>query len=659
MKRLLTLLLTIIYIHTASQTLLNKDSLLQLLPKAKEDSAAVLLYINLGQQYDGSEPGTAKMYYSMAGKLSKKINFKLGIIKYITNYTYVLNMEGKFDSGLLLNLQSVALSKEIKDSAYLAKTLINTGTSYRSMAAYDKAVEYYEKGKKIFARFGDKETEALLNDILQVLYSDMHQYEKGAAYGEKAVSELRQFNNPFTLAGALNNLGNNYTSLGKYEKAEALFKELLLMSKSSGDKNMEQNAYLNLGNNLIQQGKYDDIKDYMEKALALAKEMNAMESQVIALKGLSFYYTYKKNYVLAKQYAVEALPITFANDFKVQRGKVYTQLSNLAYAAQQMQEGERYAALSNAIGDSILNETLQKNAQELETKYATATKEAQIVRLESDKKLQQYAIKQKNNLNYILAASALIMLVVSMLVYRNYQHRQKIQQQRISELEKEKQLTATEAVLKGEEQERTRLAKDLHDGLGGMLSGIKYSFANMKGNLVMTADNVQAFERSMDMLDSSIKEMRRVAHNLMPEALVKFGLEVALKDFCTDINQSGAIKVNYQSIGLEGADIPQTTAIAIYRIVQELLNNSIKHAAATNAIVQLTKSGNNISLTVEDDGKGFDTSILDALKLQPGERTERGIGWDNILHRINFLKGKLDVNSQPGKGTSVLVELTA
>ena len=149
-----------------------------------------------------------------------------------------------------------------------------------------------------------------------------------------------------------------------------------------------------------------------------------------------------------------------------------------------------------------------------------------------------------------MQAAQSALLIISMLSYRNYKHKQKLQQQRITELETEKQLTATEAVLKGEEQERTRLAKDLHDGLGGMMSGIKYSLQTMKGNLIMTPENQQAFERSMDMLDSSINEMRRVAHNMMPEALVKFGLDTALKDLCNDINQSGALQVNYQSIGI-------------------------------------------------------------------------------------------------------------
>jgi signal transduction histidine kinase len=235
-----------------------------------------------------------------------------------------------------------------------------------------------------------------------------------------------------------------------------------------------------------------------------------------------------------------------------------------------------------------------------------------------------------------------------LLSYRTYRQKQKLRQQRITELENERQLTATEAVLKGEEQERTRLAKDLHDGLGGMLSGIKHSFNTMKGNLIMTPENNQAFERSMDMLDSSIKEMRRVAHNMMPEALVKFGLDTALRDYCNDINQSGAIKIVYQSIGLDNAVIDQTVAITLYRIVQELVTNTLKHAAAKTAIVQITKTNNLLTVTVEDDGKGFDIHSL---------AQSRGIGWSNIQNRVEFLKGKLDVNAQPGKGTSVLIEV--
>lgn len=264
-------------------------------------------------------------------------------------------------------------------------------------------------------------------------------------------------------------------------------------------------------------------------------------------------------------------------------------------------------------------------------------------------KLQSLTIKQKNIFNYILLGSAFSILAIALLSLRNYRNRQQLQQQRIVELEKEKQLLAAEAMLKGQEDERSRLTKDLHDGLGGMLSGAKYSFSNMKDNLIMTPENMQGFERGLDMLDSSISELRRVAHSMMPEALMKFGLNAALKDFCTGINVSGIIKVVYQSYGVDDIKLEQAASVTIYRIIQELLNNVIKHAAATKAVVQVNKEDNKLLITVEDDGKGFDTSLL---------KEAKGIGWTNIQNRLGYLKATLDVQSGEGKGTSVNIEIT-
>jgi signal transduction histidine kinase len=289
----------------------------------------------------------------------------------------------------------------------------------------------------------------------------------------------------------------------------------------------------------------------------------------------------------------------------------------------------------------LSGDEMQKNTLAIEKKFETEKKEAQI-------KLQQAQLRQRSILNYFLIAGSAALLLLLFLSYRNYRNRKKLQQSRIDELETERQLTATEAVLKGEEQERTRLAKDLHDGLGGMLSGIKFSLRNMKENLIMTPDNAQAFERSIDMLDSSIKEMRRVAHNMMPEMLLRYGLNIALEEFCNETNRSGAIHANYQFVGANDKTIDQTIAVTIYRIVQELVNNAIKHANAQNVLVQLQVSDQEklLMITVEDDGKGFDKSLLAGSK---------GMGWSNIQNRVDFLKGKMDINSEPGKGTSVLI----
>ncbi len=311
---------------------------------------------------------------------------------------------------------------------------------------------------------------------------------------------------------------------------------------------------------------------------------------------------------------------------------------SLVYAGKH--DMSRSMALSQEADSSfsaIFSASVAGKEAEMRTVYETQLKEEQIL-------VQQAQLKQKTTENTLLLGAGVGMIVLGALAYRNYRQHQKLQQTRIEDLETEKQLTATEAVLKGEEQERTRLAKDLHDGLGGMLSGIKYSLSSMKENLVLRPDHALAFERSLDMLDSSIREMRRVAHNMMPEMLLKYGLDTALSEFCREISASEMAQINYQSMGIEEMD--QSIAVSVYRICQELVHNAIKHGQAKNVLVQLHRHDGLLALTVEDDGRGFDVEKI---------AEHQGMGWKNIVSRVELLKGKWDLRAE--KGSSVLIEI--
>ncbi len=154
------------------------------------------------------------------------------------------------------------------------------------------------------------------------------------------------------------------------------------------------------------------------------------------------------------------------------------------------------------------------------------------------------------------------------------------------------------------------------------------------------------FERSLDMIDTSIKELRRVAHNMMPEMLTKFGLDEALKEYCQSINTTKLLAVNYHSLGMD-LRLEKSIEIIIYRIVQELLNNTMKHAAATEAFVQVIKEENRLNVIVEDNGRGFDTKGLE---------NSKGAGIANVQSRVVYLKGQLDIHAKPGKGTLVTME---
>ena len=195
------------------------------------------------------------------------------------------------------------------------------------------------------------------------------------------------------------------------------------------------------------------------------------------------------------------------------------------------------------------------------------------------------------------------------------------------------------------EVERSRLAKDLHDGLGGLLSGIKLTLHSISDDIPKKI--APAFSKVINQLDTVIKEMRRVAHNMMPEALLKFGLGEAIQDYCDGINESNIIKIKYTQIGSLQTLI-QSTAIVLYRVIQELTNNAIKHATAKNIFIQITKHQKGFTITIEDDGKGFDPKVMPDIK---------GTGLKNVRSRIDYLKREWDIKSGTDKGTSINIEI--
>lgn len=621
--------------------LLDKDSLLNILPGSKEDTQKVYLLYSIADQYESSDPATAKYYIGLAGALSQRLRFETGILKYNRHLAYIHAYQANYDSMLYFSTKALELARIRKDTFNIGVSLFNIGEAYKFMSDYEKGLEFTLEGVQMLQGKGYANIESNLYGGLQGTYLMLKQFDKAIGYGLKAIELGRKLEDKSPLMSALVNLANAYGEIAKYSEAKLLYSEALELATKTSSHSIEAMVYEGLSDIALQEGNYEKIKQYAEKALALNTGIQNAFGQMAAQQALGIYYLLEKKFVLAAQHTKQALQIAEKENYLEAKAEVINTLAALAFATQDFKAAFLYADDSKRITEKIFTASVAEQDARWRVKYETEKKDKEI-------QLQKALIQRKTAFNSILVVGAASLLIVLLLLYRNYRQKQKFQQKRIYELETEKQLTATGAVLKGEEQERTRLAKDLHDGLGGMLSGIKYSFQTMKGNLIMTPENQQAFERSMDMLDSSIREMRRVAHNMMPEALVKFGLDTALKDFCNDINQSGALQVSYQSMHFDDKNIDQTTAIAIYRIIQELINNTMKHAAAKKAIVQVTQTGQRLSITVEDDGKGFKTAILNKAK---------GMGWSNIQHRVDFLKGTLDVQSGEGMGTSVLIEL--
>ena len=617
------------------------NALLRELRLSKEDTARINILHQIQDSYLDADNDSALYFNKQAEALIDKL--KVASLRHRCYHAFVKIYHAQFDNEMALDycLKAIAAASDSFQKATSYRAIFSL---YFNVRKKDSALKYAVYAVDLTERIKDSNNIATMYGNLCRIYSEMELYEKSEDFGKKGIAAGNRYKDYKGLLISMNNLGNCYISLGKNKEAISIFEQQLIAGQKYKRVRSVSNALINLGVTY-----YNVLdKNNLHRITARIKEM-APAFDAGDKMGQSYHQLiYGYDYILSKQYAaaekemLKGLEIAEKDSITSSLESLYLGLSSLKYLQQDLAGASFYEDKWLVLNDTLQKEKLREYSLDLEAKYET---ERKITKIE----LQASQLNEKSIINYILIGSAITLLVISLLSLRTYKQKQKLQQHRINELEIQQKLTATEAVLKGEEQERSRLAKDLHDGLGGMLSGIKYSFNTMKGNLILTPENALAFERSMDMLDSSIKEMRRVAHNMMPEALVKFGLDTALKDFCNDISNSGALQVSYQSIGVENATIDQTTAITIYRIVQELLNNTMKHAGAQIALVQLTKADSQMSVTVEDDGKGFDTALLSGT---------HGIGWSSIQNRVEFLKGKLDVHSQPGKGTSVLIELT-
>lgn len=198
------------------------------------------------------------------------------------------------------------------------------------------------------------------------------------------------------------------------------------------------------------------------------------------------------------------------------------------------------------------------------------------------------------------------------------------------------------------EQERTKMARELHDGLGSMLSGIKHSFTAMTKDLELSDKQHLLFHSNLDKLNESIRELRNISHNMASDTLLKYGLENSLRDYCSNVSLNSGIPVSFTAIDTKDLNIGEERSIHIFRVIQELFQNIIKHADAGNVVMQLSNNNKQLYITVEDDGKGFDLLAI---------KKHDGIGLKNIESRIRLLKGDLDYKTAPGKGTSVMITI--
>lgn len=643
------------------------DSLERKLKLAVHDSSRWGILFNLSKAYYGYDTIKSELYQVRGYAIIKSLDDSCAWAGYYISKFDKAYATSQFpaalayiDTAISLFKACIASSNSFEKIQYakyaMASCNSDIGIVYNKQGKNEKAVtfflEYIDIAKSSNLPEKNEGIASAYNNVASCYY-DLNNFEKAVKYDKEALAyrildkneEMIAISNIF-VADDLGNMKHFDSALIYLKKARPIVDKL---RKNS----LNVHYYDIVAQTHRLKGDFLTAIRYYKLTIEETKKINDKFQLMRCQKMLGICYSGMHDFNSARQAFLLALPAATENNSPKEKIEILQELVDLEEKANNTEVAFSYLKQLIVIKDSLQNDEVSKSISEIEQKYQAKENEKTILQLEKDKEIQSLSIRQKSILNYFLFASLAAFLIVGFLVYRNFRNRQQlaiqldeIHQQRIRELEKDKLLVAVDSMLKGQEEERSRLAKELHDGLGGLLSGVKFSLSNMKGNLISTADNMAVFERALDMIDGSIRELRRVAHNMMPEILTKFGLDEALKEYCHIINNTQLLKVKYQALGL-GHRPDKSTEIIVYRIVQELLNNIMKHAGATEAFVQLIRQDKRLNLVVEDNGRGFDPSF-------PENNT--GTGWVNIRSRVDYLKGELDIHSEPGKGTLVNIE---
>jgi len=466
--------------------------------------------------------------------------------------------------------------------------------------------------------------------------------KEALAYYTRSLKEASMAKNNSLIANAYNNIGLVYEEKGEYKKALSQYQFSLVGYRKVKEKLGESYSLEYIGYVYFLMKNYTPAIENLEKSLALRKEIKDNYGIAICLIELTEVYRAKGDLSKAIAYGKQAIAFSKGINYPDMLQNGYLLLSKI------YEDNRKYDAAYLAhksyvsVKDSIFNATKSKQISELQTKYETEKKQQQIAILNKENTIQKLQLSQRDLMIMAIGAAFISSLFIGYLIYNRYRLKQE------ARLNKEvilQQDLATKAVLSAEENERQRISGELHDGLGQMFSAVKMNLSAMADHIQFEDSHGETmFQKTLALVDESCKEVRVISHQMAPNIVLKSGLATAVRDFIDKID-SRKLKVNLSTFGLKERLDPNVEMV-LYRVIQEAVNNVIKHAEANILDIQLSKDEEGINAMIEDNGKGFDSSALAKFE---------GIGLKNIRSRVEYLKGQVDFSSTQGAGTLVAI----
>lgn len=691
------LYLFFVYGHTQAQTRAQRlDSIAQTyidkLEQVSNDTLRIDLFNEISWTLKETDTLRARAYARSAVALAKKTGNKKGLA---TAYNRLGIIDGKllrFKAAIVYYDSALVIEKSISDLNGIARASNQLAAAHKSLGNYRAALSHIRTAVNALEQSGTQKNLATALTIMGNIFKDLSLYDSALVYLNKAYDIRLALKSLTGQAESLLGLGSLYDAMNNHSKSLEFNTASLLLYDSLNKKPQMAKALTNIGNAHLSLGKDSLAESSYLRSLKLKVESGDTNNVAVNYNNLGKIYEFRKEYDKAEDYHIRARDIYLRND-DPQIVNSYFNLGNIANARGRNNEAlnsymraldkaealeklkhhsfilrdiskvlatigrtsealkyrERYSRLLNDISKDILN----ASNMELEIQHERSRNEL----LQSETERQRLAFEKQRILIWSLTGTILLLALLFFTFFRNarLKHRnliskqnEDLQKQRIKELIKEKELEAMNAMMEGQENERLRIARDLHDRLGGTLSIVKMHFKSVEESIeVLKEKNVKQYKEANTLLDEACEEVRKIAHDMASGVLMKFGLVAALEALKETVETAGQLKINLIDIGLEER-LSYEYEINIYRIIQELLTNTLKHAKAKEMSVQIFRKENNLSIVVEDDGVGFDPD---------DNSTSRGIGLKNIESRVYKFEGEVNVDSGKGAGTTVTIDL--
>lgn len=573
---------------------------------------------------------------------SKLIQYDYGTGFSLIALSMLAESSGQHEQAIALANEAIPYcNKSVAGKKELALAYNAIATAHSSLGNKARSLEFYLLAADAITTY--KGAKLQIEMVYNNIASATSEKEQAFLYLAKAEAIARKRENTEALGMVLLNKAIILNKYEYYDSSKSILQEAKALGKSSGQPLLTYRSILRLSNHFLYKSQLDSALLYLLEANKLAEGSGESVLQLNAAHYLTGIVYYKlKQYKQANHYLQDAL--TEAK--KMRQKELIAAIHNaLAYNYKgwgDLSKAFEYQNLWIEVKDSIQNETIAKNLQHIETQYRVAEKDKELAQHELTIQQQQHKIAQKNKWIYISILCSVAIIIIGLTLYKFYKQQQKLRYKELNLLTKENEIGLLKGIMKGEEKERTRLARELHDGIGGMLTT-----ANLSINRVITQQSMKenhGLVQLRNMIKDIAHEVRKAAHNLMPDTLTHHRLEEALMQYCDNINGSGTLRLELQTLG-DMNIMEKPTELLFYRIAQELIQNVIKHAEAQSAVLQLVARDRQISISIEDDGKGFDMN-----------QDYKGYGLQNLRYRVQALQGYISIQAAIGAGCNVYIE---